>query len=175
MEKTKTKAFADLIGAIVFIIAGIWAWAQTTGFKYIKNTEVQPSAFPRIMIVGMEIFAIVLLIQSIVRLAKMDKNDPSAQPMESLNPVKHKEVWGALAVIALCIFFVACFNSLGYVIVSFIVSFVIMIIIGKREWGKMALISFLVPLVMFVLFYKVLQVNIPMGPLTFIRSLLDLF
>ena len=48
-----------------------------------------------------------------------------------------------------------------------------MILIGKRKPVQMILISLLVPLVMFIIFYKVLKVNIPMGPLKFMRDMLD--
>ena len=34
-------------------------------------------------------------------------------------------------------------------------------------------VSFLVPLCMWLLFYLLLKVNIPMGPLTFLRDLID--
>ena len=37
----------------------------------------------------------------------------------------------------------------------------------------MVLVSILVPLGMWLVFYKVLTVNIPMGPLQFLRDLVD--
>ena len=87
--------------------------------------------------------------------------------------MKDKGVQAAVLVIVLCVAFVALFGTLGYVLCGAVVSMVIMFLIGKRNWVQMVLISLLVPLVMFILFYKVLTVNIPMGPLTFVRDLLD--
>ena len=46
--------------------------------------------------------------------------------------------------------------------------------IGKRNWLQMVLVSILVPLGMWLVFYKVLTVNIPMGPLQFLRDLVDM-
>ena len=68
--------------------------------------------------------------------------------------------------------YVLLFKPLGYVLDASIISFVIMALIGKRKWGVMALVSILVPFVMWLLFFKLLSVNIPMGPLTFLKDLI---
>ena len=91
----------------------------------------------------------------------------------TLNFLKDKGVLYALVVILLCVLFVALFKPLGYVICSAAVSFVIMVMIGKRNWVQMALVSVLVPLLMWFVFYKVLTVNIPMGPLKVLAELVD--
>ncbi len=173
-KKMQTQAFANLIGALIFSAISVWALIQTTDFQEIKHSFVQPALFPQIMAIGMLVFSLVLMIQSIIKLVKLDENDPLSQPAASLNFVKHKGVLAALIVMALCIFFVATFESLGYVLVSILVSLVVMWLIGKRNIAQMLLVSVLVPLGMWLIFYKVLTVNIPMGPLTFLRDLIDM-
>ncbi len=175
MKKTNTKAFSNLVGAVIFIIVGIWAWFQAAGFKEVNNTYVQPALFSQIMIVGMLICAVVLLIQSIFKLMSMKPTDPLAEPTPSINIFKDRGVQAAVATIVLCILFVALFRTLGYVLCSICLSMIIMIMIGKRNWIQMILVSILVPLGMWFIFYKVLTVNIPMGPLTFLRDLVDKF
>ena len=73
MKKTKTQAFANLIGSLIFIAVGVWALIQTYSFQEVKNTYVQAAVFPQIMCVGMLIFAVILLIQSIIKLMTMMK------------------------------------------------------------------------------------------------------
>lgn len=172
-NKTQTMAFANLIGALIFLALGVWALGQTKGFQTVKNAYVQPSTFPQIMIYGLLIFSVILVIQSVYKLMTMKAEDPLAQPSESINIIKDKGVQAAVFVILLCVVFVALFNTLGYVVCGAVVSMAIMFVIGKRNWVQMVLISILVPLVMYILFYKVLTVNIPMGPLAFVRDLLD--
>ena len=174
MKKTKTQAFANLIGSLIFIALGAWALTQTYSFQEVKNTYVQAAVFPQIMCVGMLIFAIILLIQSIIKLMTMDENDPLAEPAVSINFIKDRGVLAALFVELLCVLFVVFFKSLGYVICGAVLCFVIMVLIGKRNWLQMALVSILVPLGMWLVFYKVLTVNIPMGPLQFLRDLVDM-
>ena len=173
MKKTKTQAFANLIGSLIFIAVGVWALIQTYSFQGVKNTYVQAAVFPQIMCVGMLIFAVILLIQSIIKLMTMDENDPLAEPAASINFIKDKGVLAALFVMLLCALFVVFFKPLGYVICGAVLCFVIMVLIGKRNWLQMVLVSILVPLGMWLVFYKVLTVNIPMGPLQFLRDLVD--
>lgn len=174
MKKTKTQAFANLIGSLIFIAVGVWALIQTYSFQEVKNTYVQAAVFPQIMCVGMLIFAVILLIQSIIKLMTMDENDPLAEPAASINFIKDKGVLAALFVMLLCALFVVFFKPLGYVICGAVLCFVIMVLIGKRNWLQMVLVSILVPLGMWLVFYKVLTVNIPMGPLQFLRDLADM-
>lgn len=173
MKKTKTQAFANLIGSLIFIAVGVWALIQTYSFQEVKNTYVQAAVFPQIMCVGMLIFAVILLIQSIIKLMTMDENDPLAEPAASINFIKDKGVLAALFVMLLCALFVVFFKPLGYVVCGAVLCFVIMVLIGKRNWPQMVLVSILVPLGMWLVFYKVLTVNIPMGPLQFLRDLVD--
>ena len=174
MKKTKTQAFANLIGSLIFIAVGVWALIQTYSFQEVKNTYVQAAVFPQIMCVGMLIFAVILLIQSIIELMTMDENDPLAEPAASINFIKDKGVLAALFVMLLCALFVVFFKPLGYVVCGAVLCFVIMVLIGKRNWLQMVLVSILVPLGMWLVFYKVLTVNIPMGPLQFLRDLVDM-
>ena len=79
----------------------------------------------------------------------------------------------ALIVVLLCVGYVYFFKSLGYVVVSFLLCAIIMWMIGLRNPVKLILISLLVPLGMWLIFYKMLQVNIPMGWLQFLKDLVD--
>ena len=70
--------------------------------------------------------------------------------------------------------FAALFKSCGYILCAVVLSMIIMFLIGKRNWVQMILVSVLVPLLMWLVFYKVLTVNIPLGPLNFLRTLVDM-
>ena len=174
MKKTQTKAFANLVAAIILLIFEIWAYVQTLGFKIVKKAAVQPATFPQIMCIGMMVFTVILIIQSLLKLKNMKEDDPLAEPAASINIFKNKGVQAAAFVIVLCIAYAALFEVLGYVLVSAIVAAVIMILIGKRDAKQIVLVSVLVPLAMWLVFYKLLTVNIPMGVLQPLRDLIDL-
>ena len=175
IKKTQTKAFSNLIASLVLVAFEVWAWLQTNNIKTAKKAAVQPSTFPRIMIIGMAVFTVILLVQSLIKLSSMKADDPLAEKAETMNLFKDKGVLAALFVILLCIGYVFFFKSLGYVVVSFLLCGIIMWLIGLRNPVKLILISLLVPLGMWLIFYKMLQVNIPMGWLQFLRDLADKF
>ena len=156
LKKTNTKAFANLVAAILLLVFEIWAYVQTLGFKVVKNAAVQPASFPQIMCIGMIIFTVVLLIQSILKLQRMNPDDPMMAPAASINVLKNKGVQAGAFVIVLCIAYAALFEVLGYVLISAIVAAIIMILIGKRNVKQIILVSILVPLLMWFVFYKLL-------------------
>lgn len=174
LKKTHTKAFANLICAILLLVFETWALVQTYSFKIVKSAPVQPAAFPQIMCVGMMIFTIILLVQSIIKLLTMKEDDPLAEPSATINVFKNKGVQAGLFVILLCIAYVALFDVLGYVLISALVAAIIMVLIGKRDVMQILLVSILIPLVMWLIFYKLLTVNIPMGVLQPLRNLIDM-
>ena len=104
----------------------------------------------------------------------MDPDDPMIQPSASINLLKMKGVQAGAFVIVRCIAYAALFAVLGYVLISAIVAAIIMWLIGKRDLKQIALVSILVPLLMWLVFYKLLTVNIPMGVLQPLRDLIDM-
>ena len=177
MKKTRTKAFANLVSAVLLLIFEVLAYWQTLGFKQPKAAKyVKPATFPQVMIIGMGIFTLVLLVQSCIKVFHgMKATDTDNAPAETLNPLKNRGVAAAFFVIALCIVYSLFFENLGYVLVSAAISVVIMVLIGKRDAKTVVLVSILVPLVMWFVFYKFLKVNIPMGVLQPLRDLVDKF
>ena len=173
VKKTQSKAFANLVISLLLLAFEIWAYTQTLAIKAAKNAAVQPSVFPQIMIIGMGVFTVVLLVQSVIKLAKLKPDDPLAARAETINFIKDKGVLAALFVILLCAAYVYFFKDLGYVVVSILLSAVLMWLIGTRKPLQLALIAILVPLVMWLIFYKLLSVNIPMGILQFLRDAVD--
>ena len=148
---------------------------MTLGFKRPKAAKyVKPATFPQVMIIGMMIFTVILLVQSLLKVVRgMKPTDYDSQPAPSLNPVRNRGVAAAFCVIVLCILYSIGFEPLGYVLISAILCAIIMVMIGKREPLTVVLVSVLVPLCMWLIFYKFLKVNIPMGALRPLRDLVD--
>ena len=174
MKRTGTKAFSSLVCSLILLAFEGWALYETYGFKVQKRAYVQPATFPRVMIIGMMIFTVVLLIQSCIKVfAGMKETDHENAPAQSLNPFRNRGVLAAFAVIGLCVLFVLFFEQLGYVLVSAIVCALIMLMVGKRQPLTIILVSILIPLLLWFVFYKLLTVNIPMGVLQPLRDLVD--
>ena len=126
MKKTQTKAFSNLVASVILLVFEIWAYVQTLDFKVIKKAAVQPATFPQVMCIGMMVFTVILLVQSLISLKKMDPDDLNIQPAASINVLKNRGVQAGLFVIVLCILYVAFFKTLGYVLASAIIAAIIM-------------------------------------------------
>ena len=174
MKKTQTKAFANLVASVILLAFEIWAYVQTLGFKIVKKAAVQPATFPQIMCIGMMFFTVILLVQSVLKLMNAKEDDPLMEAAASINVLKNKGVQAAIFVIVLCAAYAALFEVLGYVLASTIVAAIIMWLIGKRDIKQIILVSVLVPLLMWFVFYKLLTVNIPMGVLQPLKDLIDM-
>ena len=174
MKKTKTQAFSNLIGGLIFLAAGIWAYIQTTTFQVIKNAYVQPATFPSVMALGLIIFSAAVVLINGLKLMTLNEDDPLAEPAASINIFKNKGIQGAAVVMVMCVLYVLGFELLGYVLCSALIGIVIMYLIGKRDPKIMLLVGILVPLLMWFVFYKVLSVNIPMGVLQPLKDLVDM-
>jgi len=174
LKKTQTKAFANLVASVILLVFEIWAYTQTLGFKIVKKAAVQPATFPQIMCIGMMVFTVILLIQSVFKLMKANPDDPMMEAAASINILKNKGVQAGVLVIVLCLAYAALFEVLGYVLASTIIAAIIMWLIGKRDVKQIVLVSVLVPLLMWFVFYKLLTVNIPMGVLEPLKNLVDM-
>ena len=174
MRRTQTKAFASLVCSIILLIFEVWAYIETTGFRVHKRAFVQPATFPQIMICGMAIFTVILFIQSLFKITRgMKDGDPENELAASINPFTNRGVAAALFVVILCVIYTYLFDKLGYVLVSACISIIIMLLIGKRDLKIIIPVSIIVPLIMWLIFYKMLTVNIPMGVLQPLRDLVD--
>lgn len=91
-KKTQTAAFANLVGSVIFLVIGVWAWFQMANLQEVKDTFAQPSAFPMAMIVGMMISCVILLIQSVYYLLRMKDGSPGSEKAESINLLKDRGV-----------------------------------------------------------------------------------
>ena len=105
---------------------------------------------------------------------RANPDDPMMEAAASINILKNKGVQAGAFVIVLCLAYAALFEVLGYVLVSAIIAAIIMWLIGKRDVKQILLVSILVPLLMWFVFYKLLTVNIPMGVLQPLRTLVDM-
>lgn len=105
---------------------------------------------------------------------RANPDDPMMEAAASINILKNKGVQAGAFVIVLCLAYAALFEVLGYVLVSAIIAAIIMWLIGKRDVKQILLVSILVPLLMWFVFYKLLTVNIPMGVLEPLKNLVDM-
>lgn len=158
MKKTRTVAFGNIVCALIFGAIAVYAIVASMGFKTFKNSTVDPSAFPQIMAVGLLIFSLILLVMNVLKLRSDEEEGPTLS-------IKDRGVRHMLMCVVVTVAYVALWDKIGFLILAPITMMVLMYMIDMRKWGVMAIVSIGLTLVVWLLFYKVLSISIPLGPL----------
>ncbi len=146
---------ANIIAGGIGIFFSAAAFFKTFTFKQFKNVPVGPEFFPRALAVALFICCLVLVIQNII-----DKNNTEAAPTLSL---KNKDIQRMLIGLAIIIATAFLWSILGFLIVTPFTIFGLMLLLGKRDWIKMVIISVAVTAVVFLAFRFLLGIEMPMG------------
>lgn len=106
---------ADRIAAIVFILASIVFWTQTSGLQY------NGSVFPRAIIVFLVLFSLGLLTQTAVK---------KEEGQKAFLPPNGGYVLVSIAIVALWIY---CLNILGFIVSGVLFLSILTIIVDVRK------------------------------------------
>ena len=158
MKKTQTTAFASIVTSLIFIAIGVYAIIASYAFRTVNNTTVQPATFPRIMAWAMVICAVIVLVMNAVKLGR------ATEKAETLS-LRDRGVRGALICLLISMAYYLLWEPVGFLILAPITMFVLMYLIDMRNYLTMVIVSIVLPVVMWLLFYKVLNIQAPLGPL----------
>lgn len=161
MKKTQSMAFASMITSLIFILVGVYAIIVSYSFRTVKNTVVQPAEFPRIMAWAMIICSASVLVMSAVKLGRDTEKGPSLS-------LRDRGIRGALYCLIVAFLYYLLWEPVGFFILAPITMFGLMYLIDMRNYVTMAIVSVVLPLVMWLLFYKALSISVPLGPLEII-------
>ena len=163
MKRTKRMSFANIVGALIFIAIGVYAIVKSLGFKHFKNSTVDPSAFPQIMATGLIVCSIVLLVMNIM--SKEEKKAPSLS-------LRNRGIVHALLCALVAVLYVVLWEPVGFLVLAPVSLFVLMYLIDMRNYKVMIIVSITLTLIVWLLFYKVLSISVPLG---FLEVIYDVF
>lgn len=146
---------ANIVAAIVGMVFSTAAFAYTFTFKQFKNVPVGPEFFPRALAVALFICCFILLISNLLK-----KDDKTKAP--TLNPM-NKNIQRALLGLLVIVVYAFLWNIISFIIATPIAIFVLVFILGKRNFLKMAIISVVATVVIFCAFKFLLGIEMPMG------------
>lgn len=147
---------ANIITALCFFGFALWAFCETFTFKKFKNVPVGPEVFPRALAVALMICAVALIIAN---LRTTKENSAPAPSLSLKNPWMRHALYGTLAIAA----YALLWERISFLLATPPVIFFLSWLMGKREWGKMALVSILATVAIFLVFKYLLGITMPMG------------
>lgn len=159
MKKKASAQLSNIISAVIGIAVGVTAILLTTGFRQFVNVPIGPEVFPRIMATGLIVCSVALLIFNLV------KKDTDAAPPLSL---RDHGIQRMLIIVGLVLAYYLLLEIVGYLILSPILLFLSMLVMGYRKYRSMIIISLGMTVAVFLLFWQLLVIELPNGVLDFL-------
>lgn len=162
---------ANIVSAIIGMLFSLAAFLKTLTFKKFTNVPVGPEFFPRILAAALFICCLILLITSILKKEEKGKEE-KAPTISPLNKDMQKCLLGLLIIVV----YALLWNVIGFIIATPVAVFLMIFILGRRNYLTMAIISVAATVVIFCAFKFLLQIEMPMGFLEdFIYSIQEFF
>ncbi len=147
----------DIIAGIVFIALGIFIFTQTVSYHSLEKGHPGPGLFPNLLAILFIAFGGVLVFK-----ARKPTSLPEGGPEI---PAAPKRILNSFFVLATIVIFVAAVNSVGFLITSAVLLFVLMKRLGVTIL-KSAIASLVITLFINLMFSKILRVPLPPGILS---------
>ncbi|MBQ9563397.1 MAG: tripartite tricarboxylate transporter TctB family protein [Lachnospiraceae bacterium] len=149
------------LGLGFVLLGGICFYSATTWPMYFASDPAGPGAIPKILSVGIILLGLILSVGGFFQKKKAEK---------PLVTVVELRVIGLLS--AACIVYILILPLIGYLLATPLLIAAILLICGSRNVKQIVLISLIGTLVLFLLFYSLLRVNLPLG---FMRKFINSF
>jgi putative tricarboxylic transport membrane protein len=149
-----------IIFVCTLLLAGVYFWATTQIPSLELGDPLGPKAFPRMLGVGLLIGAAMLLVE-ILR----GRKKPPAADAELLRWERHH--WVVVAVAGWTALYVASFDFLGYMLATVVYLLVLTSFFNKGRHLMNVLTCVLFVAISYIMFTKVLGVNLARGILPF--------
>lgn len=145
------------------IILGIFAYMAASQWKVMVGADpAGPGGIPKILSVGIAAIGIILIAGSFLM-----KNKQKEKPLFT-----RKELMITVSLLAICLVYILVLPYIGYLLATPLLIASILFSLGSRSAKSILLISAITTLLLFLMFYSVLKVNLPLGfMLPFIKSL----
>ena len=146
---------ANIVAAIIGMLFALAAFLKTLTFKKFTNVPVGPEFFPQILAIALFICCLILFITSILK-----KDDKEKAP--TISPL-NKDMQKLLAGLLVIVVYALLWEVIGFIIATPIAVFVMIFILGRRNYLTMAIVSVAATVVIFCAFKFLLKIEMPMG------------
>ena len=146
------KNRSDIIGSVFLFLLGIGAIIGAVQLKIGTPTEPQPGFFPFVAGMILLVFSTIIFAQAWLGASK--------------EQVAFGEIGRPALLLGVMVLLVLVMDRLGYVIGTFIASALILRILGVKSWWALILASLSLSIGTYVLFDRLLGVDLPVGILS---------
>jgi putative tricarboxylic transport membrane protein len=147
-----------IIFVCAIVLAGVYFWATAQIPSLEIGDPLGPKVFPRLLGVGLLVAAVMLLLE-------MRRGTPRVESAEEAGDRRHFPM--IAAVVTWTFLYFITFERIGFLIGTTIYLFVLMAYFHRGRWRTNVLTSVLFAACAYLLFSRLLDVNLPRGVLPF--------
>lgn len=147
------KKYLEYGSAALLILFGVWGWYETSTWKVASGGELAPTTYPRILFTAILCFGVFILGRTLV------KEYVTKKGAEALNVKVDMHLLGVIETVAALLLYILAMQYVGFLIATPIYLFVSMLIFGERKWLRMAVISAVGSVVLYLFFVRLLGVQ----------------
>lgn len=143
----------DTIISLILMAAGVY-WLRLCSQlpeDMVVSQYSKPSTFPSILAAAIVVLSAAVVIRNVFFI----KDDYRKKPFNKRSAIR------VLLMIALCALYISVIRSAGYLITTILFLVGSLLLFGERKPVTVILVSILVPISLYVLFYYFLQVRLP--------------
>jgi len=155
-----------IIFVCIIALAGVYFWGTAQIPSLDIGDPLGPKAFPRLLGIGLLITA-GLLLGEMLRNRSQARAQDAAREAAGEDGESRSHLWVIGGVAAWTAGYFAVFQSLGYIVATTLFLFALMAWFNRGRWLANALTSVLFTLGSWVLFVKILGVNLARGLISF--------
>jgi hypothetical protein len=158
------------IVAVIFCVVGIAMVLLSNTIPTMRAVEkssvVNSRFFPRVMGSLLVAFSLIMLIENVVRGSSSKTSSAEAAEMQE-HPTENlkREMLLLGSIGALCLGFLGLLNITGFLLTSILFMFAFLMVLGNRRWVVVLPVSIGIPLAIYLIFEKLLNVLLPAGML----------
>jgi putative tricarboxylic transport membrane protein len=145
----------NTIAGLISVIAGLSVYWASEGFgiRGLAPDPLGPSVYPKMLGAGLVILGVILILMAVRSKDDQKKKDTlfSGASLRILSLI----IAGAL--------YIVLFERLGFILSTILFIFAIMNITGESRWQKSVTVSVIIPLCLYIIFNKLLNVLLPLG------------
>jgi hypothetical protein len=146
----------DIIGSLIVIAASVFFFVETLSFPAFDIAGKLGAGFwPRLNLIGMVIIAFIIMMNALFKLKKA--SFPKEKPQEKTNTM------GVLTCGMLLLFFLILIPYLGFLLSAFLGLMGIMYALGERNKRVILFNAFIMVVIVYLSFGKLLFVPMPRG------------
>jgi len=162
----KENRLVDIYSSVFLIALSVTLFIATLNFKQMTASKIGSAFMPQLVAIGLFVFSLILLIQSLIKWKQEKQNGEEEVPEEKIKREPKELNFIVIISLLLMIVYIAVMSTIGFLISTVVYLFVQSWLItpsDERSYTKLIIISVIVPTIIYIVFRNFFHLMLPAG------------